>query len=181
MQVKKKEKAEIANYGTEHMVRTANNKTLHRKLVPTQVKLQGSPKRHKQRKVRECVGTITETKEGIICESKPKARKVDTDEEDTDIECFLKSDGKLVHLDIDKKVNNWNTPTVALLPNRIEEDRINQNGEKSDGTEILVYADQTEFLNHPRKKQPKKNHRNRDWWRWRRLIGTTIRTKTSTG
>ena len=133
MQVKNKEKTEIANDGTEHMVRTSNNKTLHRKLIPTQVNLQRSPKRHKQRKVRECVGIITEAEEGIIFESKPKAGKVDSDEEDTDIEYFHKSDGKSVHVDIDKKVTNWTKPSLALLPNRIEEDRINQNGEKSDG------------------------------------------------
>ena len=120
MQVKNKEKLEIAIDGTKHMVRTANEKTLHRNLTPAKVNFQRSPKRQKQRKVRECFGTNTEAEEGKSSESKPKARNVDSDEEDTDIEYFHKSDGKSVHVDIDTKVTNWTKPSLAQLPNRIE-------------------------------------------------------------
>ena len=38
--------------------------------------------------------------EGIISKSKPKVRKVDLDEEDSDFECYDRSDWKTVYVDI---------------------------------------------------------------------------------
>ena len=71
--------------------------------------------------------------EGIISESKPKVRKVESDEEDSHFECFDKCEGEPVHVDIDKETTEGNKSTLALLPNRSEENQINNNGETRDG------------------------------------------------
>ena len=57
------------------------------------------------------------------------APKVKSVEEDSDFEWYNKSDGKPVHVDIDKKITERIIPTVALLPNRSEEDKKNNNCE----------------------------------------------------
>ena len=44
--------------------------------------------------------------------SKPKIRKVESDDDDSDFECYNKSDGKPVHVDIDKEVTNEGPPVV---------------------------------------------------------------------
>ena len=69
--------------------------------------------------------------EGNISESKAKVQK-ESDERDNDFECYDKSDGKPVHVDVNKEVTEGN-PTHALLPNRSEEDKINNNGETRGG------------------------------------------------
>ena len=69
---------------------------------------------------------------GIISESRPKVRKVDSDEEDSDFENYDRSEGKPVHVDIDKEITEGNKPTLALLPKRSENDEINNNGETRD-------------------------------------------------
>ena len=71
--------------------------------------------------------------EGIISEFKPKVQKVEWDEEDGDFECYDKSEGKPIHIDIDKKTTEGNKPTLALLPSRSEENEINNKGETRDG------------------------------------------------
>ena len=60
---------------------------------------------------------------------KPKVRKVESDEEDSDLECYDMSEVKLVHVDIDKEATRGNKSTLALQPNRSEEDEIINNGE----------------------------------------------------
>ena len=71
--------------------------------------------------------------EGIISEPKPRFRKVESDEEDSDFECNDKSEGKPVHVDIDKETTEGNKSTTALLLNRSEEDKNNINDETRDG------------------------------------------------
>ena len=70
--------------------------------------------------------------EGLISESKSKVRKVEWDEEEKDFECYDMSDGKPVHVNIDKEIA-FDKPTLALLPNRSEGDKINNNGETGEG------------------------------------------------
>ena len=86
--------------------------------------------------------------EGIISDSKVKVQEVESDEEDGDFDRYDKSVGKPVHVDIDKKTTEENKSILALLPNRSEEDEINNNGETRDRAVILVYVVQTEYLNH---------------------------------
>ena len=69
--------------------------------------------------------------EGTISASKPKVRKVKSDEYDSDFECYSKSDGKSVHVDIDKEVTKGG-PALALLSNKSEEE-INNTGETMGG------------------------------------------------
>ena len=68
--------------------------------------------------------------------SKPKVRKVESDEDDSDFECYNKSDGKPVHVDIDKVVTEGG-PALALLPNKSEEDERNMNVETIGGNGII--------------------------------------------
>ena len=70
--------------------------------------------------------------EGIISESRPKVRKVASDDNGIDFECYDRSEGKTVHVDVDKEIDESNNPTLALLPNTSEEDKINNNGEEQD-------------------------------------------------
>ena len=70
---------------------------------------------------------------GIISRSKPKVRKVESDEEDSVCECYDRSDGKPIPVDIDKEATEGNKPTLALVPKTSEEDEINKNGETVDG------------------------------------------------
>ena len=70
--------------------------------------------------------------EGIISESKSKVRKVELDEEENDFECYDKSDEQPVHVDVDKELA-VDKPTLALLPNRLEEVELNNIGETGDG------------------------------------------------
>ena len=62
---------------------------------------------------------------------KPKVRKVKSDEEDSDFECYNESNGKPVHIDIDKELAEGNKPILTLLLNKSEEDEVN--GETKDG------------------------------------------------
>ena len=73
--------------------------------------------------------------EGIVSESKPKVRKAESDEEYGEFDCYDKSERKPVHIDIDidKETTEGNKSTLALPPNRLEEDEINNNGETRDG------------------------------------------------
>ena len=64
------------------------------------------------------------------------------------MECYDKSEGKPVQVDIDLEVVEGNKPTLALLLNRSEEDEIHNNGETREGMVVIIYADQTEYLNH---------------------------------
>ena len=70
--------------------------------------------------------------EGAISASKPKTRKVELDEDDREFECYNKSDGEPVHVDIDKKVTDGGPP-LALLLKKLEEEEINYNSETTDG------------------------------------------------
>ena len=68
-------------------------------------------------------------KEGVISESKSEISKVESDKEDSSFECYRKSDGKPVYVDVDKKITERH-PTVALWPNRSEEDEVNKSADK---------------------------------------------------
>ena len=70
--------------------------------------------------------------EGIISESRPTVRKVVSDDEDSDFECYDRSQGKPLHVDVDKEMAESNKPTLALLPSRSEKDEINNNGGTQD-------------------------------------------------
>ena len=70
--------------------------------------------------------------EGTISKSWPKLRKVASDNKDSDYECYDQSEGKPVHVDVDKEKAERNKPTLALLPNRSQEDEIDNNGETRD-------------------------------------------------
>ena len=72
--------------------------------------------------------TARKIEEGLFCESKLKPREVDLDEEDSDFECYDKSDDKPVHVDVDKEVNERD-PTNTLVPNGSEEDEMDKNVE----------------------------------------------------
>ena len=69
----------------------------------------------------------TKAEEGITSVSKPKARKVECDEDDSKFYCYNKSDGKPIHIDIDKEVTERG-PALALLPNESKEKEIKNNG-----------------------------------------------------
>ena len=109
----------------EHTVRTADNNFLHRKFISSPIEFQRSPKedlspdKHKLRgpggKYVSASKVARLMKEGIISESKPKVRKVDVQEEGSDFECYDRSDGKPVHVHIDKERTKGNTPTLAFF------------------------------------------------------------------
>ena len=65
----------------------------------------------------------------MFSESQPKARKVASEDEDSDFECFDRSEGKPVDVDVDKEMAESNKPTSALLLNISEKDKINNNDE----------------------------------------------------
>ena len=123
--------------------------------------------------------------EGTISTSKPKVWKVKSDEDDSDFECYNKSDGQPVHVDIDKE-GTGGRPALALLPNKSDEKLINSS-ETRVRTVSLVYTGLTEHLNQRSgwvmyrffegniwylPDQPEKNHQNPDWWQWRRWTRT---------
>ena len=56
-----------------------------------------------------------------IFASKPKIRKVKSNEDDSDFECYNKSERKLVHVDIDKEITQGG-PALALQRNKLEEE-----------------------------------------------------------
>ena len=125
---------------TEHTVRIADNKLLHRKLASKLVEFQRSqtkdmaPKKHKLRGTGGkyvSASDRAQLMERIISESKSKVRKVESDEEDSDSDYYDNSDGKPVHVNIDKELA-VDKPTLALLRNRSEEDEIHKNGETGD-------------------------------------------------
>ena len=59
-------------------------------------------------------------------------RTVASDDNDSDFECYDRSEGKSVYVYIDNETAEINKPTLALLPNRSEEDKSNNNGETQD-------------------------------------------------
>ena len=71
--------------------------------------------------------------EWIVSESKPKIRKLDSDENDVEFECYDRSEGKPVHVDIVKKITEGNKPTLSLILNRSEEEESNNKNETRDG------------------------------------------------
>ena len=64
--------------------------------------------------------------EGIFSDSKLEVRKVESDEEESDFECYDTSDGKPVHVDVQEEVA-VKKPILALLPNRSDEDAFIKN------------------------------------------------------
>ena len=142
MEGKYKEQLTIAVDGTEHTVRTADNKSLHLNSISTPIEFERSPvkdlspNKHKQRGPRKKYASASQRtrlmQEVLICDSKPKVRKVDSDEEDSDFECYDRSEGKPVNVDVDREITEGSKATLALLPNRSEEDEKNNNGETRD-------------------------------------------------
>ena len=131
-------KAKIAINGTENTVCATDNRILNHKLFSTPIKFQRSRNKdmsltkHQLRGPRgKDVSAGEKTRrveELIISVSKAKVQKVELDEEVGDLECYHKSDGKPVHVDIDKEVTE-REPTLALLPNSSQEGEINNNAE----------------------------------------------------
>ena len=74
--------------------------------------------------------------EVIISGSKLRVRKVESDEEKSDFECYDKSDKKPVDVDVEKELA-VQKPILSLLRNRWEEDEINSNGETVVGDGII--------------------------------------------
>ena len=70
--------------------------------------------------------------ETIISASKSNVWKLELDEVGKNFECDNKSDKKPVNIDIDKDVTEGK-PTLALIPNRLEDYEINNNGETRGG------------------------------------------------
>ena len=95
-----------------------------------------SPNKHKLKRPGEKYVSASERtrllEEGIISESKPKVRKMDLDEVESNFECYDRSEGKPAHVDIDKEIAEWNKPTLSLQPNRSVEDERNNNVERRD-------------------------------------------------
>ena len=85
-----------------------------------------------RRKIPECFGESTESGEGKFSASKPKVWKVESDGEDSDFECYNKSDGTPVYVDIDKVVTEEG-PALAILPNISEEIERKNNGDTMGG------------------------------------------------
>ena len=50
----------------------------------------------------------------------------------SDFGCYDRSEGKPVHVDVDKEMAESNEPTLVLLPNKWEENKINNNSETRD-------------------------------------------------
>ena len=157
MEGKFKQQPKIAIDGTEHALHTTDNNILHRKFISTPPKFQRSPKKDvspKKHALRGPGGKYVSAsekaknveEEGTILASKPKVRKVESDEDGSDFECYNKSDGTPVHVDIDKEITEGG-PALALPPNKSEEE-MNDNGETMVGTVIFVYAGPNEHVNH---------------------------------
>ena len=70
--------------------------------------------------------------EGTLLASKSKVPKVDSDEKDSEFDCYNKSDRKPVQVDIDEEVTEGG-PALALQPNKSGEEEINNNGETMGG------------------------------------------------
>ena len=66
-----------------------------------------------------------------------EVRKVESDDEDSDFDCYDNSNGKPVHVDVDKKItrSSQKEPTFTLLPSRLEEEETNINGETGMGND----------------------------------------------
>ena len=121
---------------------TQHNKILHRNLLPTPIELQRSPKKDlstNKHNLRGAGGKYVNPsertrlmEEGIVSESKPKVRKVNSHEEDSDLECYGRSKGKPENVDIDKEITEGKKPTLALLTDRSEEDKIKNTAETRD-------------------------------------------------
>ena len=84
----------------------------------------------------------------MISEWRLKVRKVDLDEEHSNFEWYDRSEGNPVHVERDKEIAEGNKPTLALLPNRSEEDEIATTVKYGIGTAIMIYAGHTDYLNH---------------------------------
>ena len=94
--------------------------------------------------------------------------------DNSDIECYKKSHGKPVHVDIDKEVTEGE-PTLALRPNRSEEDR-EENGLWTGGVNgtigvrksnriiksVLCYDSELKKTSYYFPDQPEKYHLNQD-------------------
>ena len=125
----------------EHTVRTAHKKFLRRKLSSKPVEFQKSQKKdmsRNKRKLQETGGKYVSASErerlmgkGTISESKSNVRKVESDEEETDFECYEKSDGKPGQVNLGKK-QPVDKQSLALLPNKSDWDEINDNVETGD-------------------------------------------------
>ena len=68
-------------------------------------------------------------------DSKQQGRKAESNEEDSDIDDYDKSDAEPIHVDVDKgnTGSSQSILTLALLPSRSKEEKINNNGQRGDG------------------------------------------------
>ena len=91
---------------------------------------------------------------GTFYESKLKAQKVESTEEVCGLDCYDKSSGKLVLMDVDREVtrSSGKDSLLAFLPNRSEKEEINKNVEAGRGMKvgmvILVFENLIETLDY---------------------------------
>ena len=121
--------------GTEPAVPSTDKKNhFGNKLVSTPRNFQRSPEKDfspKKHTLRgpggKCVSAsekAQKVEEGTICASKPQIRKEESDEDNSDFDCYNKSDGKPVHVNIDKEITEGG-PALAWIPNKSEEETNN--------------------------------------------------------
>ena len=67
--------------------------------------------------------------ERIISKSQPRLRKVASNDKDSDLECYDRSECKLVYVDVDNEVAENSKPTLALVLKKSDEDEVNNNDE----------------------------------------------------
>ena len=75
--------------------------------------------------------------DGIIADSKPKVRKVQADDENSDFECYEQFDRQPSNVDVDEEVTgssekNWRK---RLFRKNSEEEKVNNNGEMGVGND----------------------------------------------
>ena len=161
---KYKEQPKIAIDGTEHMVRTTDTRILHLKLISALFSFQKSQKKvtspNKQSlrgpggKYVSASEKTQKLEESINFESESKVWKAESEEKDSDFECLIRPTVSRCRQTFTEKLLEVakKEPTLELLPNRSEEEEINNNGETVVGNgfwnRILPYADLIEQLNH---------------------------------
>ena len=93
-------------------------------------------------------GKTQKVEDGTTSASKPNILKVESKEDYCDSECYNKSDGKPVHVDIDKEVIERG-PALALLPNKLEEEELNIKGKTMGGHGIICVRRSNRTLKSP--------------------------------
>ena len=134
----------IAVDGTEHTVCTTNDNILHRKLESTPLRFHRSagkdvsPKKHTLsgpgRKNLNVSEKAQKNEERTISASKSKIRKVESNENESDFDCYNKKQQEARTCRHRQRSHfTERRPALALPPNKLEEQEINNNGETKGG------------------------------------------------